>query len=199
MHYSIAATFKMLSLAFLLLGATSKTTQANAADKTEWSANIPEKAPASVEEFTDLRLAYNKISDGKQWKSVRKALPTKTKGQQHYVIGWLVGADLKMMMHVDAATKEDKTVTFYYYHEGALTSVFEHRRGAATQISDVGEATETYNFIREKLIYWKRTPLEGGGDGIVSPKDEGFAAQGKEVFKGSLALSQPIFKAVNAD
>ena len=159
----------------------------------------PVKAPAIVEEFTHLRLAYNKISDGKQWKSVRKDLPTKTKGQQHYVIGWLEGTDLKMMMHVDAATKTDKSVTFYYYYEGALTSVFERRKGAATQISEVGEATETYNFIREQLVYWMRTPVEGGGDGTVSPKDEGFAAQGKEVFKNALAFSQPIFKAINAD
>lgn len=157
------------------------------------------KAPATMSEFTDLRVAYNTISDGKAWKEVRKDLPKTSKSQRHYVLAWVEGQELKMMMHVDAATEADSSITFYYYYEGALTSVFQRRKGAATQMSDVGMATETYNFAAEKLVGWKRTPIEGGGDGLVPKSDPGFAEAGKEVFKKSLELSGPIFRLMKAD
>ncbi len=182
--------------------ADSAPTLAPTAPKTTTSAapaGLPTKAPATLAEFTDLRLAYNKITDGDAWKHVDEQLPTQTKGQRHYVRGWYVGTQLRMLMHVDAATKDDQATTFYYFYDGALTSVFERRKGAATQISEVADASETYNFIGEKLVSWKRTPIEGSGDGFVSPKDGGFADQGKQVVKEAIRLAQPIYRAIKAN
>lgn len=156
-------------------------------------------APTTQADFAAMRTEWNRISDGKEWKDVRLDMKKEKPTQRHYAMGWFEGRELKMIMHVLADSDQDQRFRFYYYYEGALASVFERRKGRYTEISEVASATETYNFVREKLVGWKRTSGDREGEVWVDPKDAGFADQGKMVFKDSLAVSGPLFKAIGAD
>lgn len=161
------------------------------------SAASSDSAPATAEQFAALRKKMNAISDGDTWKAVHKDLPKDTKGQRHYVTGWVQGTGLKMMMHVKADNDKDKIVTAYYYHEGSLVSVFEIRKGDYTEISEVAEVSETYNFINEKLVSWSN--YSSLGTESFKPGDPGFAEKGEAVRDLAIEYSTMIFSAIKAD
>jgi hypothetical protein len=154
----------------------------------------PEAPPAP--DFAAFRKEWNAKAEKGDWKVVRKDLPSPGKGRKAYIRGWVEAYVLQRLVHVESLNAENEIITLYYWKEGQLTSVFEFRKGEYAQISDVAEATETYNFVNEKLVSWFRT---GDTDVVADPKEEGFQEKGEEVLKRSIELAQPIYQAIGAD
>jgi hypothetical protein len=155
---------------------------------------VPPAAPAP--DFAAFRKEWNAKAEKGDWKVVRKDLPSPGKGRKAYIRGWVEAYVLQRLVHVETLNAENEIITLYYWKEGQLTSVFEFRKGEYAQISDVAEATETYNFVDEKLVSWFRT---GDTDVVADPKEEGFQEKGEEVLKQSIDLAQPIYQAIGAD
>lgn len=145
-------------------------------------------------DFAAFRKEWNDKS--KEWKSVRKNLPRPGEGRTAFVQGWVESNVLQRLMHVDSTDDKNRTITLYYWREGQLTSVFELRTGDHTEISEVGEATNTYNFVNEKLVSWSSTGVsDSHGDG----SDPGMQEIGEQVLKQSIKLAEPIYTAIGAD
>jgi hypothetical protein len=151
---------------------------------------------SSAEDFAALRSAWTEKSKSGDWKKVRKDLPDGAKGGDRYLIGWLEANVLQRLLYVDSESEKDGVVVIYYWKDGQLVSVFELRRGAATQISEVAEATEIYNFSEEKLVGWLRS---GDGESSVDPAEDGFQEKGREVLKESIRRAEPIYELIGAD
>ena len=160
------------------------------------AAASPKTGTPTSQDFAAFRKDWNARAKTGQWKKVSKDLPNRDKGRETYVNGWVEGTVLQRLMHVDSLGKGNESITLYYWRDGQLSSVFQLRTGAATQISEVAEATETYNFVNKKLVGWART---GDGDTTVDPSDSGFQDAGKQILKESIKLAQPIYQAIGAD
>ena len=161
----------------------------------------PAAGPASDlrsdEDFAAFRARWNaRAKEDQEWRSVRVDLPPGESGGKRFVVGWLEANVLQRLLYVDSRGVDDETVTVFYWTDGLLTSVFEVRSGAATGISDVGEATEIYNFRGENLVNWHRT---GDSSASVDPTDPGFGPQGAEIRKQSLELAAPVYEKIGAD
>lgn len=158
----------------------------------------PAPAPASAakSDFAAFRKDWNAKAQTDAWKKVRKDLPPPQKGRKAYVMGWVEANVLQRLMHVESSDDKNKTITLYYWREGQLTSVFQGRFGQDTEISDVGEATDTYNFVNEKLVGWFST---GERDSQADVKEPGAQEIGAGVLQRSIKLAEPIYKAIGAD
>lgn len=168
----------------------------------ESSSDNVEKPPGqslgSFADFAQFREEMNAKAKTDAWKTVVKRLPGNSESHRVYVRAWIEGNVVQRLMHVDSHGDDNESITMYYWRDGQLASVFQMRTGPATQISNVDHATETYNFANEKLVGWKRTPVEGG-DGTVSPTDSGFTDTGKSILRDSIRLTEPIYKEIGAD
>ena len=160
------------------------------------AATAPKTGAPALKDFAAFRKDWNARSKTDQWKRISKDLPNPDKGRKTYVNGWVEGTVLQRLMHVDSLGEGNESITLYYWRDGRLTSVFQLRTGAATQISEVAQATETYNFVNEKLVSWSRT---GDSDTTVDPSDPAFQDAGKKVLKESIKFAQPIYQAIGAD
>ncbi len=201
--------------------ADSPTAPAKAPPSPKSTATEPTKAPPSLTDYADFRKEMNEKSDGKVWQEVRKDLVVKAGGGRHYVLGWVDGKKLQKLMHVDARSDADSTITFYYWQKGWLTSVFEVRKGAAARGTAVKEgqksfvtslskfrkgggptvgnakATDTYNLLNEKLVSWKRT--EDDEEKIEDADDVDFEVVGKRLLDEAAAAAAPILSAIGAE
>jgi len=157
-------------------------------------APAPQAPPAS--DFAAFRKEWNAKAEKGAWKVVRCDLPSPGKGRKAYVRGWVEANVLQRMVHVESRDDKNEIITLYYWRDGQLTSAFEFRKGSYTQISDVAEATETYNFVDEKLVAWLRT---GDSDATVEPDEPGFQDTGKRILQESIKRSEPIYQAIGAD
>jgi hypothetical protein len=165
------------------------------------SENVEKLAGQSLGSFADFaqfREEMNAKAKTDAWKTVVKSLPGDSQSHRVYVKAWIEANVVQRLMHVDSHGDDNESITMYYWRDGQLTSVVQTRTGPATQISDVDHATETYNFANEKLVGWKRTPVEVG-DGTVSPNDSGFTDAGKSVLRDSIRLTGAIYKEIGAD
>lgn len=162
--------------------------------------NSPEegtsKSVPSAKEFEAFRAEWNAKAKAGDWKLVRKNLPAREKGRKEFVGGWLEGTILQRLVHVDSIDDNNESITLYFWRDGLLTSVYQFRTGKMTQISDVSEATETYNFVGEKLVGWHRT---GDSTTDVEPGEEGFQQKGKEILRDSIRFSEPVYQEIGAD
>lgn len=142
--------------------------------------------------YRDLRDAINAEIESGVFKEVRlKSLGEGGRKISHR--GYLLGTILSKLVYVDSLDEENRSITLYYWREGQLVSVFEVRKGADTQISEVGETVEIYNFRNEKLVQWTR-------DGEnVPPGEAGFADAGASVLKQSIKRAEPIYFEIGAD
>lgn len=154
---------------------------------------------SSFADFSEFRDAMDAKAKTDAWKTVMQRLPGYKDSHRMYVKAWVESNVVQRLMHVDSYGDDNESITLYYWKDGQLTSVFQLRTGPATQISDVDHATEIYNFANEKLVGWKRTPIEGGGDGSVPHDDPGFADTGKSVLADSIRLTAPVYKQIGAD
>lgn len=173
--------------------------------RVEAPAPAPDPEPAAAgpkaeaptnKEFSAFRKEWNAKAKAGEWKKVTKDLPAREKGRKAYVCGWVEANVLQRLMHVDSMGEGNESITLYYWRDGQLTSVFQLRTGSETRISDVAEATETYNFVDEKLVSWQRT---GDSDTAVDPSDPAFQDAGKQLLKDSIKFAEPIYKAIGAD
>ncbi len=155
----------------------------------------PRHEPAG-KEFEAFRSEWNAKAKRGDWKLVKRDLPVKEKGRKEFVGGWLEGNVLQRLVHVDTRGEGNESITLYFWRDGQLTSVFQLRKGTMTEISEVNEATETYNFVDGKLAGWHRT---GDADSDVDPGDPIFQDAGKQVLKESIKLAEPIYLAIGAD
>jgi hypothetical protein len=151
----------------------------------------------SLDDFLALRKDINAKTEKNIWKAVTKDLPNAEKGRRLYVKGWLEGTILQRLMHVDSRGDKDGAVTFYYWREGQLVSVFQVRNGSATRIKDVAECTETYNFVDGKMVAWRHT--QDQQENVFAPGTKAFADAAKRVLDESIKYSQPIYTAIGAD
>jgi len=158
----------------------------------------PAPAPATAArfDFIAFRKEWNEKAQKEGWKKVRKDLPAPQKGRKAYVQGWVEANVLQRLMHVESTNDKNKTITLYYWREGQLTSVFQARFGEDTQISEVGEATDTYNFVNEKLVGWFST---GERDAQADVKEPGVQEIGADVLQQSIKIAEPIYRAIGAD
>ena len=156
----------------------------------------PAAGSPTAEEFAAFRQEWNDRAEKGAWKVVRQDLPSPGKGRKAYLQGWVEAYVLQRLVHVETRDNDNEIITLYFWREGQLTSVFEFRKGEYTQISEVAEATETYNFVDEKLVGWRRT---GDTDTVADPGEEGFADQGREVLRISVERAAPIYQAIGAD
>jgi len=147
-------------------------------------------------EFETFRSEWNAKAKAGDWKLVKRDLPVKEKGRKEFVGGWLEGNVLQRLVHVETLGEGNESITLYFWRDGQLTSVFQLRKGTMTEISEVNEATETYNFVDEKLVGWHRT---GDAASDVDPGEPGFQDTGKQVLKESIKLAEPIYQAIGAD
>ncbi len=154
------------------------------------------KNAPSAKDFEAFRAEWNAKAKAGDWKMVRKNLPAREKGRKEFVGGWLEGTILQRLVHVDSIDDKNESITLYFWRDGQLTSVYQFRTGAMAQISDVNEATETYNFVDEKLVGWHRT---GDSATDVDPGEVGFQDQGKEILRDSIRLSEPVYQEIGAD
>lgn len=160
----------------------------------------PMPAPAgkvpSAKDFLAFRNEWSEKAKTSAWKSVRKDIDTGEKGRTEYLIGWVEGTILQRLMHVDRTDDKNKAVTIYCWREGQLTSVFKLLLGDYAEISDVAEATRTYNYVSEKLVSWSSTDVsDAQGDG----SDPEMQKIGAEVLMESRKRAAPIYKAIGAD
>src|SRR5581483_4469640 len=158
----------------------------------------PTQSLGSFADFAQFREEMGAKAKADAWKTIVKRLPGDSDSHRVYVKAWIEANVVQRLMHVDSHGDDNESITMYYWRDGQLTSVFQTRTGQATQISDDDHTTEIYNFANEKLVGWKRTPVEGG-DGIVSPNDSGFTEAGKSVLRDSIRLTEPIYKEIRAD
>ncbi len=159
-------------------------------------AAAPKAETPTTKDFSAFRKDWNAKAKAGEWKKVTKDLPAPGKGRKAYVCGWVEANVLQRLMHVSSMGEGNESITLYYWRDGQLTSVFQLRTGSETQISDVAEATETYNFVDEKLVSWQRT---GDSDTTVDPSDPAFQDAGKQVLKDSIKFAEPIYTAIGAD
>jgi hypothetical protein len=108
-------------------------------------------------------------------------------------LGYLQGNVLSKLVYVDSLDDKNETLILYYWREGQLVSVFEVREGIDTQISEVSETMEIYNFENEKLVGWIRDGVE------VDADDPGFADVGALVLQQSIQRAEPIYEKIGAD
>lgn len=181
------------------LGASVANKQLQAPPAQVPSSPAPAAAPSatfsSAADFAKFRKEWNAQSDSGAWKTVLKVLPNRDKGHQTYVKGWVQGTGLRMLMHVDSHTDKDKSITFYYWREGLLTSAFQLRTGNHTQ-NATQKATETYDFVNQKLIHWTRT---GDTNATLGSGDPGVPTTGDKVLDDSIKFAAPIYTAIGAD
>lgn len=161
---------------------------------TEASAAPPPGGPGS---FAEYRKQVNEKTETDAWQSVRVDLPATEKNRTVYLKGWVEAYVLQRLMHVDSLGDDNETVTFYYWREGQLTSIFQVRNGLATGMPGVPECTETYDFVNEKLVAWSRRI--GSADFVVNSSDPSFASAAEKLLPQSIELAQPIYNKIGAD
>lgn len=175
------------------------------ADAKPVAASTPTPAPAparpaattpSAKDFLAFRNEWSEKAKTNVWKSVRKDFKTEEKGRTEYVIGWVEGKSLQRLMHVDRTDDKNKAITLYFWRDGQLTSVFKLLVGDYVEISDVGEATRTYNYVNEKLVGWLSSDVsDTQGDG----SDPAMQKEGEGVLIESRKRAQVIYQAIGAD
>ncbi len=154
-------------------------------------APVADPVPAA-DSHRALRDAINANIESAEFKKVRLTRPGEN-GRKISYRGYLQGNVLSKLMYVDSQDEANRTVVLYYWRDGQLVSVFEVRQGTDTQISEVAETVEIYNFENEKLVGWIR-------DGkAVDAGDVGFADAGATVLQQSVQRAEPIYLEIGAD
>ncbi|MBL9117658.1 MAG: tetratricopeptide repeat protein, partial [Verrucomicrobiaceae bacterium] len=140
-----------------------------------------DKSPPSLEEYADFRKDINdRVKAGKLTKT-RIALKAAA-GREHYLEGHWTGDKLERAFVWNAKDTNNGTfTTFYLNQHGSLMSIFRLREGSDVPVEGVKKAGDTYNFLRGKLVGWRRT--QDDAEKVEDPESEGFAEKGAEVYE----------------
>lgn len=145
-----------------------------------------------TEGYKELRSRINEEVKGEDIMVSKVQVPG-ADGRDLSYMGSLQAYVMKKLVYVDSEDDENETIILYYWQDGLLASVFELKEGKDTEVSEVAQTINVYNFENEQIVSWISEGVE------VDPKDPSFFDIGARILEESIERAGVIYAKVGAD
>lgn len=159
-------------------------------------ASKSDKAAPSADRYADFRKTVDDKIESEKWRKVYVTLTASRSGGEAFLVGWFDSEGVRKVMHVDSADDNNQTLTFYYWSEGWLTSVYQLQTGSDVPIKGVDELVDIHSFQREKLVIW--TQNADGEEKVMDSNDPDFSENGQRVIAAGNEAKELVLQADKA-